>query len=33
VLWSPTEVVVDPPRAIAAVAAHLQRMHGVDIHF
>jgi len=33
VLWSPTEVVVDPPRAIAAVAAHLQRMHGIDIHF
>ncbi|RLS41997.1 MAG: hypothetical protein DWH83_07475 [Planctomycetota bacterium] len=33
VLWSPTEVAVDPPRAIAAVAAHLQRMHGVDTHF
>jgi len=33
VLWSPTELAVDPPRAIAAVAAHLATAHGVDIRF
>jgi D-hydroxyproline dehydrogenase subunit beta len=33
VLWSPTEVVVDPPRASAAIAAHLRGAHGVDIRF
>ena len=33
VLWSPTELAVNPPRAIAAVAAHLVAAHGVDIRF
>jgi FAD dependent oxidoreductase TIGR03364 len=33
VLWSPSELAVDPPRAIAAVAAHLVAAHGVDIRF
>jgi FAD dependent oxidoreductase TIGR03364 len=33
VLWSPTELAVNPPKAIAAVAAHLAMAHGVDIRF
>jgi FAD dependent oxidoreductase TIGR03364 len=33
VLWSPTELAVNPPRAIAAVAAHLATVYGVDIRF
>jgi FAD dependent oxidoreductase TIGR03364 len=33
VLWSPTELVVNPPKAIAAVAAHLATAYGVDIRF
>jgi len=33
VLWSPAEVVVDPPRAIAAVAAHVRDRAGVDVRF
>lgn len=33
VLWSPTEVVVDPPRAVAAIAAHLRDAHAVDVRF
>lgn len=33
VLWSPAELVVDAPRAIAAVAAHVRDRAGVDVRF
>jgi len=33
VLWSPTEVVVDPPRAIPAIANALRSRFGVDIRY
>jgi len=33
VLWSPTELVVDPPRAIAALTRWLREAHGVDVRF
>lgn len=33
VLWSPSELAVDPPRALPAIAAHLRTCHGVDIRF
>jgi len=32
-LWSPTELVVDPPRAIGQLARHLVASAGVDIRF
>jgi D-hydroxyproline dehydrogenase subunit beta len=33
VLWSPAELVVDAPKAIAAVAAHVRDRAGVDVRF
>ncbi|WP_257980966.1 TIGR03364 family FAD-dependent oxidoreductase [Streptomyces sp. CB02959] len=32
-MWSPTEVNVDPRRAVPAVAAHLAEEYGVDVRF
>ncbi len=32
-LWSPTELVVDPPRAISQIAAYLEGQHDVEIRF
>lgn len=32
-LWSPSELVVDPPRALAAIASFLASRHGVEFRF